>query len=86
VYITSGRLADAVDGLDLAEICITSGIRIETGPAPDGAFRLDEVPEVAVASGPAAGEKCDRCWRVRQDVGKSAEHPTLCDRCVDAIG
>lgn len=30
--------------------------------------------------------KCERCWRHRSDVGHSKEHPTLCGRCVDAIG
>ena len=31
-------------------------------------------------------EKCERCWRHRPEVGSHAEHPTLCGRCVDAVG
>ncbi|GAB4143084.1 MAG: hypothetical protein Fur0046_19980 [Cyanobacteria bacterium J069] len=33
----------------------------------------------------AEGEKCDRCWNYSTHVGKSAEHPLLCERCVPAI-
>ncbi|MEA2739299.1 MAG: isoleucyl-tRNA synthetase, partial [Acetobacteraceae bacterium] len=34
---------------------------------------------------PASGEKCARCWRVLQEVGSSATHPSLCLRCSDAV-
>ena len=30
--------------------------------------------------------KCGRCWKYRPDVGANAEHPTLCGRCVEAVG
>jgi isoleucyl-tRNA synthetase len=29
----------------------------------------------------AAGQKCDRCWRVLPEVGQSQTHPALCRRC-----
>jgi len=29
--------------------------------------------------------KCERCWNYREAVGKDATHPTLCDRCVEAV-
>jgi isoleucyl-tRNA synthetase len=31
------------------------------------------------------GQKCERCWRWEMDVGKNAEHPTICGRCVEAV-
>jgi isoleucyl-tRNA synthetase len=34
----------------------------------------------------AEGIKCDRCWNIRNDVGAQAQHPTLCGRCVEALG
>jgi len=34
----------------------------------------------------AEGNKCDRCWNVRLDVGTQPAHPTLCGRCVEAVG
>jgi len=33
----------------------------------------------------ADGQKCERCWHWESDIGKSAEHPTLCGRCVEAV-
>ena len=33
----------------------------------------------------AEGVKCDRCWNVRNDVGRQADHATLCSRCVEAL-
>jgi len=30
-------------------------------------------------------EKCERCWHRRPEVGQIAEHPTLCERCVENI-
>ncbi|MBN3963579.1 zinc finger domain-containing protein [Nostoc sp. NMS8] len=29
--------------------------------------------------------KCDRCWNYSTRMGKSAEHPLICDRCVAAL-
>ncbi len=29
--------------------------------------------------------KCERCWNYREAVGADATHPTLCDRCVEAV-
>jgi isoleucyl-tRNA synthetase len=34
----------------------------------------------------AEGKKCDRCWNIRQDVGAQIQHPSLCSRCVEALG
>jgi isoleucyl-tRNA synthetase len=33
----------------------------------------------------ADGAKCERCWHWELEVGASAEHPTLCGRCLSAI-
>jgi len=34
----------------------------------------------------ADGKKCERCWNYSTHVGESAEYPTLCERCVAALG
>jgi len=72
-------------GVDLAEICITSGITLSPAPAPDDAFTLPDVEGVAVVPGRAEGEKCARCWQVLPDVGEDPAHPALCGRCTDAV-
>ncbi len=53
----------ALDGIDFAEICITSGIRVEAGEGPGSAFRLPDVKGVAVEPALASGVKCARSWR-----------------------
>jgi len=84
VYI-SGDYAGALNGVDLAEISITSGIVVVSGDAPDGAFTLDDVAGVAVAPGPADGGKCERCWQVLVEVGSDSENTDICKRCADAV-
>ncbi|WP_420417491.1 isoleucine--tRNA ligase [Pacificispira sp.] len=75
----------AFDGLDLADILITSDAEITTAEAPDGAFALSDVPGVAVVFRRADGEKCERCWKVLPDVGSRPEAPGACGRCADAV-
>ncbi|HEY0525002.1 MAG TPA: isoleucine--tRNA ligase [Stellaceae bacterium] len=72
-------------GIDLAELCIASSGIVGTGPAPEGAFTLPDVPDAAAVIGPAAGEKCQRCWRVLPEVGSVPAHPDLCRRCSAAV-
>ena len=74
----------ALEGLDFAELAITSGIELLTGAAPEGAFALPDVPGVAVVPAPADGRKCARCWRVLPEV--RPESGELCHRCEDALG
>ena len=40
---------------------------------------------IAVNVVKAEGEKCERCWNYRDAVGSVPEHPTLCDRCIEAV-
>jgi isoleucyl-tRNA synthetase len=84
VHLTPERRA-MLDGVDLSEISITSGITVSDAPAANGAFTLPDVPGVAVLVNPAAGGKCDRCWQVLPEVGSHAHHPTLCNRCSDVV-
>ena len=76
---------EAFNGIDLAELFITSAASFGDGDQEPG-FTLDEVPGVQVVWKPAEGEKCERCWKVLPDVGSNADHPTVCGRCADAVG
>ena len=40
---------------------------------------------LAIAVTRSSFGKCERCWNYREAVGKAATHPTLCDRCVEAV-
>ncbi|MEZ5891957.1 MAG: isoleucine--tRNA ligase [Parvularculaceae bacterium] len=86
VHIADAELRKAYDGLDAAELFITSAATLTDKPAPAGAFRLEgELQAVAVVSAAAEGEKCIRCWRILPEVGAHESHPELCERCIDAV-
>lgn len=85
VHITDAELLGALDGLDLAETCITSQITIETNAASGDAFALDEVPGVAVINAMAQGTKCARSWRVLPEVGSDPDYPDISLRDADAM-
>ena len=85
VYITDPALVEAVGDSDFAEICITSGVRVETGEGPGDAFRIDEVGAVAVVPALAEGMKCARSWRITDDVGSDPEYPDVSARDAAAL-
>jgi isoleucyl-tRNA synthetase len=84
VYLSAERKAE-IAGVALDEIAITSDVTLADGAAPDGAFALPDVAGVGVAVALAEGEKCERCWQVLPEVGTHKDHPTLCNRCTDAV-
>ena len=45
----------------------------------------DEDSQVAVVVKPATGEKCIRCWHIREDIGINPAHPEICGRCVENV-
>ncbi|MDR3435895.1 isoleucine--tRNA ligase [Telmatospirillum sp.] len=83
VVLSPDHVVD-LDGLDLAELSITSAISVERGDIPAGAFTLPDVPGVGVVFRVADGEKCQRCWKVLPDV-QGHGHDGLCGRCADAV-
>jgi isoleucyl-tRNA synthetase len=85
LYVDDPKDAALFDGVDLAEIAITSDARVETGKAPDGAFALADVPGAGVVFAHAKGDKCARCWMILPEVGHNSD-PNLCNRCSDAVG
>ena len=85
VHITDKGLMAALEGLDFAEICITSQIELTSAPAPVSAWRLDEVGEVAVEPRKAEGRKCARSWRILPEVGTDPQYPDLSLRDANAI-
>ncbi|MBN9036116.1 MAG: isoleucine--tRNA ligase [Rhizobiales bacterium] len=85
VTIADPDLLQAVADVDMAEICITSGIAVSGGDAPAGAFTLDEVKDVAVVPHRAGGTKCARSWRYTDDVGSDPEFPDVSARDAAAL-
>jgi isoleucyl-tRNA synthetase len=84
IYVPQALLP-ALREVDLAELCITSSGTVEAGAPPEGAFMLPEAPGIGVVVVPAAGARCERCWRVLPEVGLVAGHDDLCRRCAEVI-
>ena len=85
VHITDAELAEAVQGVDLAEISITSGLEVRTDEAPADAFTSDDVKGVAVVFKRASGQKCARSWRYTEDVGSDPDYPDVSARDAAAL-
>jgi isoleucyl-tRNA synthetase len=83
VYVTSEYI-DAMDGLDLAEIAITSSAELHQGNPPKGAFNLEDVAGVGVIINIAEGNKCVRCFKILPEVGSIKNHKEVCNRCAIA--
>jgi isoleucyl-tRNA synthetase len=77
-----GRIGD-----ELRFFLITSYARVHplaTRPAAAVEVQVDGRPLV-VRGAPSVHAKCVRCWHHREDVGRNAEHPELCGRCVENV-
>ena len=85
VYLADKVLAEAIEGVDLAEVCITSGIAWTIDDVPAGAFTMPEVAGVGVEPKRAAGTKCARSWRYTMDVGADPAYPDLSARDAAAV-
>ena len=70
----------------LQELCIVSNLRLQAAGDEDLVFTGTEgLDGVAIAVGPAPGDKCERCWTFSTSVGADADHPTLCARCARVV-
>jgi isoleucyl-tRNA synthetase len=81
----AGALASVLHDVPMAEVCITSGLYLQEGSAPDGAFTLDGVDGVSVVFDLAAGVRCARSWVVSKDVGSDPEYPDVSMRDAAAL-
>jgi len=84
VYAASEDIA-LFDGLDAAELFITSDATFIPDSGPKNSFSLDDGSGAWVEAEKAEGEKCERCWKVLPDVGTDPDHPGTCPRCADAV-
>ncbi|WP_173047785.1 isoleucine--tRNA ligase [Bosea sp. ANAM02] len=85
VFVADADLYAALSGADLAEISITSGIRVESGEGPAEAFRLADVPGVAVVPHRAAGIKCARSWKYFDPATADKAYPQVTPRDAKAL-
>ncbi|MBX3308748.1 MAG: class I tRNA ligase family protein, partial [Nitrospira sp.] len=62
---------------DLSALFIVSRVTVKKGDGKPDDLRI----MVERSNAP----KCERCWNYREAVGRDTTHPTLCDRCVEAV-
>ncbi len=78
-------LAGANGEVGMAEISITSGATVVPGHGPATAFRLEDVPGVAVEPRRAEGTRCARSWKIQPDVGSDPDYPDVTPRDARAL-
>ena len=83
IYVSDRQTLGTLFDVDLAEVCITSNYEVREGESLAGAFRLNDVPNVAVVVEKAVGKKCARSWKILPTVGEDAEYPDVSPR--DAV-
>ena len=85
IHIFNPELFAAVVDTDLAEVCITSAATLVEGEGPSDAFRLPDVPGVAVVPKLAEGTKCARSWKTLASVGSDPDYPDVSPRDAKAL-
>jgi len=85
IYVSDRNVLMTLFDVDLAEVCITSNYEVQEGDGPREAFRLDQVPGVAVVVEKAQGTKCARSWKILPEVGEDAEYPDVSPRDARAL-
>ncbi len=85
VHVSNPELFEAVVGIDLAEICITSAATLANDEGPADAFRMPEVSGVAVVVNLAEGKKCARSWKITNTVGADPQYPDVTPRDAQAL-
>ncbi|MBD2460804.1 isoleucine--tRNA ligase [Oscillatoria sp. FACHB-1407] len=81
--------ADSLSGNrvdELRYLLLASQVELLDSPAAlDGVKYSSKTEGLAIGVVEAEGKKCDRCWNYSTHVGESADHPLLCERCVEAL-
>jgi isoleucyl-tRNA synthetase len=85
VYVSDKKIFDTLFDVDLAEVCITSNAMVTNEEAPAAAFRLNDMPGVAVVVEKAAGTKCARSWKILPTVGEDPDYPDVSPRDAKAL-
>jgi isoleucyl-tRNA synthetase len=83
--LVAAELAGVRGETGLAEVAITSELTVAAGEGPADAFRLDDVPGVAVEFRPARGTKCARSWKILPSVGTDPVYPDVTPRDAKAL-
>ena len=85
VYVSDKKIFATLFDVDVAEVCITSNAMVTNDDPPPSAFKLNDVPGVAVVVEKAVGSKCARSWKILPTVGEDPEFPDVSPRDAQAL-
>jgi len=85
IHVSKDELFEAVVDIDLAEVCITSAATLVNDEGPADAFRLPDVPGVAIKPQLAEGTKCARSWKILTTIGADPQYPDVSPRDAKAL-
>ena len=85
VYIENKELHAVIKNINMADICITSQIKIIEERPPDHSFKIDDIDGIGVLHMPAQGKKCQRSWKILPEVGSNPDYPDLTPRDAEVV-
>ncbi len=69
----------------LQEVTMVSEMELDDKAAAD-AYQGEEIAGLQVSVKLSGRAKCERCWNRAPGVGEHPDHPTICERCAQAVG
>jgi len=74
------------DDVDSMEFFIVSKVNLaDLADAPADAFTGEEVADLKIGVVAASGEKCERCWRISEELGTDPAYADACPRCTAVL-
>jgi isoleucyl-tRNA synthetase len=70
---------------DLKSIFIVSKVNL-VGEIDGESVAAESVEGLQIRVEAAPGAKCERCWCYDEEIGADAAHPTICPKCIEAVG
>jgi isoleucyl-tRNA synthetase len=70
--------------VELKSIFIVSKVELVAELAGE-AYAAEGIEGMRVRVTAAPGEKCERCWCYDEELGRDAEHPGICPKCLAAV-
>ncbi|MPM49674.1 Isoleucine--tRNA ligase [bioreactor metagenome] len=83
LHTGDGALLAALEGVDLKELCIVSGVAVSA--APVSGYAGESCPGLTVAVAASQAPKCPRCWIHSHEIGQPGRHSELCPRCAAVV-
>ena len=81
IYVDK-KIKPIIEDIDFAEISITSNAKLLEKNSSTKGFILENYKDIIVNIKKADGKKCNRCWKISEEVKNDND---ICNRCDDII-